>query len=271
MQSLETAFREIDARANPVDSAAASNWPLWHPFGYEYAESSRWNCLERLYIRLFGMVDLPTRMRARLVKKTLRDIPWSTMLDFGSGTGAYSLYFSRSPRVRVWGVDIHQIRIVEGLELNRKLERDRLDFVCCSSILETNRFQPNSMDVVLAVEVLQYLFDVRAGFRDIHEVLKPGGYLIAHVPLLGYRRRRETILFDIDTLNRLIADSGLELISLNRVFGKTASLLSGIYSYCGRSRLVTAILFPLLLLVSLPFGGKCTNGSYCMAIARKPL
>jgi SAM-dependent methyltransferase len=272
MQSVETEIsnRKFKAEARSAERPSGNREGFWRPFGCEYAESSKWSPLERFYIRQFGFVDLPARMRARVIKKALRSIPWKTLLDYGSGTGAYSFYFSRSRNVRVWGVDIHQIRIDDCLELRQKLERKTLDFVCSSTIFETNRFQPDSIDVVLAIEVLQYLFDVRAGFREIHDVLKPGGYLIGHVPLLGYLRKPETILFDTIALARLIEEAGFELVSLDRTFGKAATFLTAIYARCGHSRILTSIIFPFLLLASLPFGGKNAGGSYCLVVARKP-
>jgi SAM-dependent methyltransferase len=272
MQSIQSEFssRKCNPEARSAELPSRNGGAFWRPFGCEYAESSRWSPLERFYIRRLGFVDLPARMRARLIKKALRHIPWKTMLDYGSGTGAYSFYFSRSRNVRVCGVDIHRVRIDDCLALCQKLKRKTLDFVCSSTIFETNLIEPNSMDVVLAVEVLQYLFDVRVGLKEMHDVLKPGGYLIGHVPLLGYLRKPETILFDTTLLARLIEEAGLELVSLNRVFGKAANFLTGIYARYGHSRRLTAIIFPFLLLASLPFGGKNANGNYCIVVARKP-
>jgi SAM-dependent methyltransferase len=273
MQSVETDFsiRKCDKELTSADRAFRNKGVFRHPFGCEYAESSKWRPLERFYIRRFGFVDLPARMRARLIRKTLRKIRWKTMLDFGSGTGAYSFYFSRSRDVRVCGVDIQRIRVDDCLELCRKLERKTLDFVCSSTIFETNRFQPNSMDVVLAIEVLQYLFDVRAGLREIFTVLKPGGYLIAHIPLLGYQRKPEKILFDAGKFADFIQGAGLELISLNRIFGKAECFLTSIYEFCSHSQVLTAMIFPLLLLASFLCGKPNSHGSYCMAVARKPV
>ncbi len=216
-----------------------------------------------------GQVDLPTRMRARLILKALRQVSWKTMLDFGSGTGAYSFYCSRSPGVQVWGIDTDKARISECIALNQKLKRTSLDFVCCSSIFETGRFQPNSMDVVLAVEVLNDLPDVQAGFCEIQRVLKPGGHLIGHIPILGHRGKPEKILFDTKMFACFLKKAGLEPVSITRIFGRTAGLLAWIYSQCVRSRLFTAVSFPLLLLASIPFGGENTNGCYCIAVARK--
>ena len=272
MQSAETEFgnRNFDAEVKYAMHPSGEKGILWHPFGCEYAESAKWNLIERFYIRRFGFVDLPTRMRARLIQKTLRNIPWKTMLDYGSGTGAYAFYFSRSRDARVWGVDIHRMRIDDCLELCKKLDRKTLDFVCSASIFETDRFQPDSMDVVLAIEVLQYLPDVRAGLREIFEVLKPGGHLIAHIPLLGYHRRAETVLFDTKKLADFVRDAGMELLSINRIVGRADRFLISVYEVCSRSRILTSIMFPLLLFASLPCGAPSSHGRYCIAVARKP-
>ncbi|MBN1570674.1 MAG: class I SAM-dependent methyltransferase [Acidobacteria bacterium] len=226
--------------------------------------------MERFYIRLFGLVDLPTRMRARLIAKMLRNMSWKTMLDFGSGTGAYSFYFSRCSDSHVSGMDILKNRIEECIMLQQKLRRSSLDFIVSSHIFETNRFQPNSMDVVLAIEVLPYLFDIPAGFRDIQQVLVPGGYLIAHVPLMGYAQKPDTIRFDTETIRQFVAESGLQVISIFPVFGSIARLLTRIYAYSTRSRISTAFAFPFLLLASLACSGMNHMGSYCLVVARKP-
>ena len=39
-------------------------------FGFEYAFHPGWNRFQRLYIRVFGIVDLPTRIRARAIVST---------------------------------------------------------------------------------------------------------------------------------------------------------------------------------------------------------
>jgi SAM-dependent methyltransferase len=237
------------------------------PFGSEYSESSRWGFLERLYIRLFGTVDLPSRIRARLVINALRNIPWKTMIDYGCGTGSYSFYFSRSRGLRVRGLDIDHSRISDCIAINQKLQRESLDFVRSSSIFKSNEFRPGSADVVLAVEVLQYLPDTQAGFRDIQRVLKPGGYLIAHVP---YERSGDAVMFTTEKIETCIREAGLAPVSMNRGYGKAASFLCLLFSRCIQSRLLTALVFPLLLLASLACGGKTPRGSFCIVVARKP-
>jgi SAM-dependent methyltransferase len=273
VHSLETANDNFTGNTGQlsIPSRMENRLIFWHPFGCEYAQSPRWNKMERLYIRLFGLVDLSTRMRARLITKTLRRISWKTMLDFGSGTGVYSFYFSRSRGVHVTGVDILKSRVEECESLRKKMQRGSLDFVASSWIFETDRFRPGSIDVVLAIEVLPYLFDVPAGFRDIHRVLIPGGYLIGHLPLMGYGQKPETIRFDPEMIARLVKESGLQLLSITRVFGRTAKLLTRLYAQSVRSRLCTALAFPLLLTASFFCGGPAPKGSYCLVVARKPL
>jgi SAM-dependent methyltransferase len=246
-----------------------SNSILWHPFGWEYAESPRWNRFERFYIQLFGLVDLPSRIRARRIIGALQSISWNSLLDLGCGTGAYSLYLSRSAGVSVWGVDIDGARISDCISVGRKLGRKTLHFFHGSGICETAGFQQESMDVVLAVEVLQYLADLQGGLREIHRVLKPGGYLLAHVPALGYRREPEVTLFDSENLMQVFSEAGLEPVSITRTFGGAAGLLSALYRRCGRSRLLTALVFPVLLVASHLCGDASTGGKYRMIIARK--
>jgi SAM-dependent methyltransferase len=242
---------------------------LGRPFGYEYAESLRWRRLERIYIRTFGHIDLPTRIRARLIIKTLRNISWKTLLDFGVGTGVYSFYFSRFPGVRVWGIDTDPQIISCCESIATKIQRKSLSFIRGSSIFETNRLKPDSIDVVLAVEVLQYLPDIQAGLQEIHKVLKEGGYLIAHVPMLGHKRDYEKTLFNPENLPHILQASGLEPLSITRTFGKILEFLSQAFSYCSRFRLLAAITYPLFLLASLPFGGENSNGCYSLIVARK--
>ncbi len=237
------------------------------PFGSEYSESPRWNRLERLYIRLFGIVDLPSRMRARLIMNALRNIPWKTMVDFGCGTGSYSFYFSRFPGVHVRGLDIDQSRISNCIEINRKLQRESLDFVCSPSIFKNGEFKPGSADVVLAVEMLQCLPDTQAGFQDIQRVLKPGGHLVAHVP---YERSEDEVVFTAENIETYLRKAGLELVSIHRVYSKAASFLCMLYSHCVRPRILSSIVFPLLLLASRACGGKDPEGSFCLVVARKP-
>jgi SAM-dependent methyltransferase len=163
-------------------------------------------------------------------------------------------------------LDIDHSRICDCIAINEKLQRESLDFVRSSSIFKSNEFQPGTADVVLSVEVLECLPDTQAAFREIQQVLKPGGYLVGHVP---YERSGDAAMFNNEKLEAYIREAGLVPVSITRVHGKAASFLCLIFSRCIQSRLLTALVFPLLLLASLACGGENPRGSFCIMVARK--
>src|SRR5690242_17128288 len=93
------------------------------PFGAEYAHCSKWGRMERAYIATVGMVDLPTRIRARATMKILNGHPHQRFLDLGAGTGVYSLYLSRSSESRGLVFDIDRSRLAAIVEIANALQR----------------------------------------------------------------------------------------------------------------------------------------------------
>ncbi len=191
------------------------------------------------------------------------------MIDFGCGTGVYSFYFSRFPGVHIWGLDIDKSRIEDCIEINRILGREALDFICSSGIQKTNQFQSDSIDVVLAIESLQYLPDVQAGFREIQQVLKPGGYLFGYFPILSKKSGHDTVLVNEENLSQFVQYAGLELVSITRMIGRTAECLIRLYTLSTRSRIITTLAYPLLLLLTTVCNLKAPYGSGCLVIAKK--
>ena len=238
------------------------------PFGCEYCLSKRWSDLERAYVGAFGLVDLPGRLRAKAVKRVLRALRWREMLDFGSGTGAYAFYFSRRSDSVVLGVDIDASRIEDCRAIADRLERRNVKFLGPNP--GTAGLKIAAMDVVLAVESLQYVPDQEEVLLDFFRLLRPGGHLIGHVPVLGCLREYETFLFDDDNLRELLRNAGFEIISLTPTFGPGVSFLCRLFTRISASWVLTAAVFPLLLLVSLPFDVRSPRGEYRLFVARKP-
>lgn len=238
------------------------------PFGYEHAFRAGWTPLQRAYIWLFGIVDLPTRIRARAVSSALNRLAWDSMLDVGAGTGAYAYYASREPSRRVVAFDIDAQRVETIKCVARRLGRDSLSAVCGDekSLAALPREQ---FAVVLAVEVLQYFPDLHGTLRVLHERLRPGGMLVAHVPIRTALWPYEYTLFDDDSLCRHFIAAGFELPEIRQTFGRVALALCAVFTWCAPRPALLAIVYPLLLLAIALTPAIVEIGAYRLVIARK--
>lgn len=177
-----------------VENHYRGKW-LPRPFGSEYAFRPSWRFWERLYVRFFGFVDLPGRLRARLILPEVLAYHPRRILDFGSGTGCYSFYLSRDPWINVCGVEMDSTRIRESDSILEHLQRENLTFSPAGQNGPLTHFPAGSFDLALAVEVLQYVPNIQETLRGIYRVLKPKGYLLGHIPMLGYLGPKEMTLF----------------------------------------------------------------------------
>jgi ubiquinone/menaquinone biosynthesis C-methylase UbiE len=243
---------------------------LWNPFGKEYAWAPKWNLLERFYIQAFGIVDLPSRLRARAVIREVLKFKKEDVLDLGSGTGCYSLYFSRWPSTRVWGIDINGSRIFDCEEIAKRLRRNNLRFYAGDGHLGVQTFCSISFDQVISIEALQCFPNTKSILDEIKRILKPGGILIGHVPTIGYLREFEKTLFDDEKLRELLIGSGFEIISITPTFGRVTQQLCQFFGQVTRFKVMIALLFPFLLLASYAFKIESSDGTYRLFVARKP-
>jgi ubiquinone/menaquinone biosynthesis C-methylase UbiE len=243
---------------------------FFNPFGKEYAWASRWNQLERIYIRTFGVIDLPGRLRARLAIRAIRKFGANHLLDFGCGTGAYSFYFSRSHGVEVKGIDTDESRIADCRLIMERIGRGNMEFYVENGYGSLRLFGDRSFDCVLGIEVFQYIPDLEGTLGEMYRLLKPGGYLIGHVPVLGYLRETEHTLFDDDNIRHFLNRSGFEMVKLTSSFGGAIRQLCAFYDKIVNSKYITAILYPFLLALSHAFDVEAPDGDYRFFIARKP-
>jgi ubiquinone/menaquinone biosynthesis C-methylase UbiE len=244
---------------------------FFNPFGKEYAWAPRWNQLERIYITPFGIIDLPGRLRARLAIRAIRKFGANHLLDFGCGTGTYSFYFSRSPGVKVKGIDTDESRIADCKLITKRIGRRTTEFYVENGYGSLTLFGDRSFDCVLGIEVFQYIPDLEGTLGEIYRLLKPEGYLLGHVPVLGYLRETEHTLFDDDNIRHLLNRSGFEIVKLTSSFGGAIRQLCAFYDKIVNSKYITAILYPFLLAISHAFDVEAPDGDYRFFIARKPL
>jgi SAM-dependent methyltransferase len=243
---------------------------LLRPFGSEYAFRPAWNFWERLYVRFFGFVDLHGLIRARLILPEVLAHQHQSILDFGCGTGCYSFYFSRDPGVDVCGVEVDSIRIRESNSILERLKRKNLSFFPDSPNAPLSQFSDHSFDLALAVEVLQYVPNIQETLHGIYRVLKPGGYLLGHIPMLGYLRPEEVTLFSDEVILRLLEGAGFGNIRVTPTFHGMSQKICHIYGKISHSKLFVTLLFPWLLMASKCMEVKGAQGDYRFFTAQKP-
>jgi ubiquinone/menaquinone biosynthesis C-methylase UbiE len=244
---------------------------FWNPFGAEYGWRPGWNLLERFYIRTFGVVDLPSRLRARVVLNSIRGIPARNFLDFGSGTGCYSFYLARQPAATVHGIDIDASRINDCQRIASQMGQGNITFQTGSDHKGLRNFHSESLDMALAIEVLQCVPNLDCFLLELYRLLTPGGYFVGHVPVLGYLRKFERVLFDDRVISELLTQAGFEIKSITPTFGRFTRRLCEVFGWSTRSRLLVGLLFPFLMLVSSFCRVASPNGNYRMFVAQKPI
>jgi SAM-dependent methyltransferase len=249
---------------------ASANGSALKAFGYEYAYRPDWGRLQRLFIGVFGVVDLPTRIRAHAVLWALRHISCDRVLDIGTGTGVYAFYVTRDPRCQAVALDIDANRIEIVRYIADRLERQRLATVCGDERMLATL--PTDFSVVLAVEVLQYFTDLGQTLRELQQRLRPGGRLIAHVPVRKSLLPYEHSLFNDAVLRKLFVEAGFEPPEIRKTFGRVAQALCAIFTWCVPRPVLLAAVYPLLLLLTGLMPRFTQKGEYGrLVFARKPV
>ncbi|HEX2015852.1 MAG TPA: class I SAM-dependent methyltransferase [Solirubrobacteraceae bacterium] len=108
--------------------------------------------------------------------------PRRACLDFGCGEGSAAAVWLAERARRYVGVDVSEAAVArargQGLDA-RLIAPD-----------EGLPFGDGEFDLVVALEVLEHLFDPAAAVSELLRVLRPGGRLLVTVPNVAYWRRR---------------------------------------------------------------------------------
>jgi SAM-dependent methyltransferase len=239
-------------------------------FGWEYAYRSEWGRLRRLFIRMFGIVDLPSRVRARAVLAALHNVSIENVLDVGAGTGAYTFYVTRDPNCHAMAMDIDAKCIEMIKSVAELLNRKKLSTMCGDErTLAT--LPAGNFSLVLAIEVLPLFPDLKRALRELHDRLRPGGVLVAHVPVRESLSGFEHHLVNDSVLESLFGDAGFEKPEIRKTFGQADMALCSVFAWCTSRPALLAGVYPLLLAATALTPVFVEKGKYRLVIARKPL
>lgn len=149
------------------------------------------------------------------------------LLDYGSSTGVMTSYFAGHFR-RVIGVDVDRSALAVA---TARFTAPNLTFLALGS--EQTMFRDGCFDVVVANQVYNCIENQAAMFREIHRVLKPGGFCF-----LGARNKYALVeaQYGLPLLSML--PDGLARAYLRLCRGTSTFVGSRYLSYGGLRKLV---------------------------------
>ncbi|MCH2080973.1 MAG: class I SAM-dependent methyltransferase [Saprospiraceae bacterium] len=126
------------------------------------------------------------KLTQKLVELSLKHISEdSIILDFGCGNGVLANAFA--PKVKkVIGIDISKKMIEAAVHLSKGKKRKNTVFYTMD--LLNSHFREESIDVVLAFNVLHYIQDMDAYLKKMNQLLKKNGLLICSTACMKEKR-----------------------------------------------------------------------------------
>jgi SAM-dependent methyltransferase len=115
--------------------------------------------------------------RVRAIRPVLAALPQpETTLDYGCGEGRYLPVLREAfPSTRLHGCDVSQVAVDHASRAH-----PQVSFEVMSS--EVAPFADESFAMVLSIEVLEHVGDVRKACKEIGRVLRPGGWAVITTP-----------------------------------------------------------------------------------------
>lgn len=142
---------------------------------YDVNAAQWWNENEKIY----ALYHLNTP-RFEFFDRYVEEWRGLKALDVGCG-GGFSCEYMAKRGVKVSGIDLSQ-KCIQAAQDHAKLNNLEIDYR--RGVAEQLPYEDNSFDVVICVDVLEHVADVKQVIAEIHRILKPQG------------------LFFFDTINR---------------------------------------------------------------------
>lgn len=154
--------------------------------------------------------------RLRFVRRVVESVASSQAIvaDLGCGSGAILCEVLRvQPGWTGYGLDISESSITYARRLAKHkdvAERVQFQTGCMMNL----PFASNSLDVVIASEVVEHLPDPDRVFEELSRVLAPGGLLLVTVPAESHTPAHMHALNSAEDLRGLIERAGLAVSSI---------------------------------------------------------
>ena len=116
---------------------------------------------------------------AKYIKSNLKLIGNNTLLDVGCGRGTLAHFLNLN--LELYGIDISEAAIVEANKIYKQAKQTDLD-------KEALPYENNFFDCVVALDVLEHVYDPQNVINEIHRVLKNKGKLVLSTPNILYEK-----------------------------------------------------------------------------------
>jgi SAM-dependent methyltransferase len=151
------------------------------------------------------------------------------MVDVGCATGV----FLDGMRQRGW-----QVQGVELAPEAAKYARQRLGLEVFTGTLEAAGLPTASFNLVTMWDVLEHVYDPGQTLREIHRILKPGGWFVFSIPdvdcvearwfgpyWVGWDIPRHLHLFSQNVIGRMLMENGLQIHGRSHFTGRYGALV----------------------------------------------
>ena len=124
----------------------------------------------------------------KLAQKHLSNKKKPKILDLGCADGSFANLAAQKLSAESFGLDITPQAI--------KKAQKKLDHAKVHNLNLPFPYQPNTFDLIFALEVIEHLFDTDQFLKNIHKILKPQGILILSTPNLASIKNRLKLLLN---------------------------------------------------------------------------
>jgi 2-polyprenyl-3-methyl-5-hydroxy-6-metoxy-1,4-benzoquinol methylase len=160
------------------------------PVLFELQFDPQWDLDERFFLD----VEHRYTKSHKLVREAAGDLTGKRILDIGCSRGMLLERFRRYEGVEFWAIELEpesrEIAGARGIEA----EAHQINVFVGRELLARLPFASESVDVVLAAEIIEHIVDTQGFVAEIARVLRPGGTVLFSTPNILWWKYRLDLL-----------------------------------------------------------------------------